>query len=290
MGFCNRKVYQVRKMKEYTATVFSKEKYLLAESPFYDKRTGVLSFVDIVSGRFYTMDSDHKLSCFDAGQQIGAAVPMGESGNYVICGTDGLYQFNGKKAEKLIDLTDIFESHQRCNDAKADPCGRLFFGSSVYLDGYEPGGNLYCYDHGEIQLLQKNTKISNGMAWSGDQKSFFFSDSLEHAVFRYDYDKETGVISDRKVLFTVEEGVSDGMCIDTQDRLWVAFWGGSRIECHDPASGELLAQVHVPARNVTSCCFYGDAMDELFITTSGENLDGEYDGCLFTCKVDAKGK
>lgn len=276
-------------MREYQASPLSRDKYLLAESPFYDERTGLLSYVDIEKGCLYTMDKDMKVSCFEAGQKLGAAVLTMKADCFVLCGTDGLYLYNGDTTEKLLELSDEFGPYRRCNDAKADPRGRLFFGSSVWKDGIEAGGNLYCYDHGEVRIVQENTRISNGMAWSSDHKSFFFSDSLEYAVFKYDYDIETGNISNRRVLFNVQDGVPDGMCIDSQDRLWVAFWGGSRIECRDTTSGELLARVNVPARHVTSCCFYGEASDELFITTSGQSLDGEFDGCLFTCKVDAKG-
>nr|MCR5766180.1 SMP-30/gluconolactonase/LRE family protein [Treponema sp.] len=123
------------------------------------------------------------------------------------------------------------------------------------------------------------------------RKKFYFSDTLKYAVFEYDYDLESGQISNRKVLFKPEEGrgMTDGMCIDSQDNLWVAFWGGSRIEERSTKDGSLLAVVNVPAKNVTSCCFMGDKLDTLFITTAATDQTGELDGCLFTCKVDVKG-
>ncbi|MCI5666998.1 MAG: SMP-30/gluconolactonase/LRE family protein [Spirochaetia bacterium] len=67
-------------------------------------------------------------------------------------------------------------------------------------------------------------------------------------------------MSNRKVLFKLEEGRTrtDGMCIDSQNNLWVAFWGGSHIEERSTKDGFLLAVVNVPAKNVTSCCFMGD--------------------------------
>ena len=79
------------------------------------------------------------------------------------------------------------------------------------------------------------------------------------------------------------------MCIDSEDNLWVAVWGGRRIEKRSSVTGELLARVDVPAENTTSCCFCGENLDTLLITSSGEGLSGEYDGCVFTCKVDTKG-
>ena len=110
-----------------------------------------------------------------------------------------------------------------------------------------------------------------------------------HAVFAYDYDEASGDISNRQVLFEVKDGVSDGMCIDSEDNLWVAIWGGRRIEKRSTATGELLGIVEVDAQNVTSCCFCGPRLDTLFITTSGNGQTGEHDGCLFTCRVDTWG-
>lgn len=282
-------------MKRYTPKVIINEHYKLAESPFWDERTGLLSFVDIIAGKLFTVapDSFEIKTVIECGQQIGAAVPMEEKGKYLIAGTDGLYvtdTLNSGKIElkKVIDTTTIYETFQRSNDAKCDPCGRLFFGSSV-LDDHEASGNLFRYDGNEVAVMQKNTKISNGMAWSKDCTKFFFSDSPYQSVFVYDYDKTTGDISNRRVLFEISEGVPDGLCIDSEDNIWLAVWGGRRIEKRDGRSGELLEVIDVPAENVTSCCFFGPDNDTLLITTSGDGQNGEFDGSIFICKVDAKG-
>lgn len=276
-------------MKTFTAEPLIKTKYLLGESPFYDPRTGKCSFVDIIAGKLYVFSKADGLESTDFGQQIGAAVPAKTQGEYVVCGTDGLYVYRAKEISKIRDMTDCYEPHQRSNDAKADPKGRLFLGSSVWQDGHDPSGNLFRLDKNGIKVIQENTRISNGLAWSADRKRFFFSDSPYNAIFTYDYDESTGDISGRKVLFEVKEGVPDGMCIDSEDNLWVAVWGGSRIEKRSTVTGELLAIVNVPAEHTTSCCFYGDELDTLLITSSGDGLSGESDGYVFSCKVDAKG-
>ncbi|MCR4741404.1 MAG: SMP-30/gluconolactonase/LRE family protein [Treponema sp.] len=291
-------------MKIYKAEVFSGQKYQLGESPFYDNRTSLLSWVDITQGKFFTLSKNGEKCFYDINQPIGAAVPSKNPGSYVIAASDGLYLLdtNSKNSSAILiqDLRPYFEPFQRSNDAKADSAGRLWFGSSV-KDNHEACGNLFCLDkiiekekssdssEFKISCRQANTKIANGMAWSRDHKKFYFSDSLEHAVFSYDYDFTSGEISNRQILFNVENGVSDGMCIDDQDNLWVAIWGGHRIEKRNTKNGSLLAKVDVDAENVTSCCFMGDDLDTLFITTSGNDLTGQYDGCLFNCKVDARG-
>ncbi len=264
-------------MKEYTAKLFDRTKYLLAESPFFDPKTGIISFVDILKGMFYRIDKE-TMASFDCREQIGSAVPM-EDGSYMICGTKGIYRFADDGMSQVFDLTPYFEPWQRCNDCKADPRGRLFIGSSSMSDEHE-GGNLYLFD-GDLRVLIPDTGISNGMAWNGDK--FYFADSLDYAVYVFNY-SDCGNIEDRKVLFTTEGGVPDGLCIDKRGDLWAAVWGGARIEHRDGKTGGLLSVVNVPAVNVTSCCFISE--DTLFITTSGEGLEGETDGCLFTCRVE----
>ncbi|MCR5213807.1 MAG: SMP-30/gluconolactonase/LRE family protein [Eubacterium sp.] len=293
-------------IKKYHANVFSEEKFMLGESPFYDSRTNLISWVDIMAGKFYTQsltdskgntNTDFlvtKETCneYSINQEIGFSLPTLKGSTYLIGGTDGLYSLScpDGKLQKIIDLTNEFESYQRCNDAKADPMGRLWFGSSVLDDsGHEACGNLYLLQGEKPIIKQANTLISNGMAWNKARDKFYFSDSLYHAVFVYDYDIESANILNRKSLFEIEDGVPDGLCIDSNDNLWVAIWGGRRIEHRSGSDGSLIGLISVDSNNVTSCCFMGDKMDTLLITSSGNGEKGQNDGKLFTCKLDVTG-
>ena len=271
-------------MKEYQAEVFDTNKYALGESPFYDARYNRYSWVDIINGELWTMQNGIKRH-YTLGQPLGAAIPLPDSDGFYLAMKDGLYVFENDGERLVYPLESVFCAYWRSNDAKTDPKGRIFFGASVADDDHKPEGALFCYDEGEVRCLQENTLIANGMAWSSECKKFYFSDSLEHAVFVYDYDLETGDITGRRVLCPVEDGVPDGMCIDADDNIWVAVWGGNRIEKHDGRTGELMAVIRVPAKQTTSCNFEADGKT-LFITSAGVGLDGEYDGCLFRCKVD----
>jgi len=276
-------------MKEYVAEVYDKEKNVLGEGPCFDPRYNRLSWVDINSCKLWTRIGDTK-KCFEFDQPIGAALPLERSEGFLLCARDGLYVLEEGKISLLQDLTRIFKPFLRCNDAKADKRSRVWFGSSIWDNKYENQGNLYLYDKGNITVKQANTKISNGMAWTKDQKSFIFSDTLEHAIFKYDYDIESASITERRILFALEDGLPDGLCIDNEDNVWVAIWGGRRVEKRSSVTGEKLAVINVEAENVTSCCFgRGNLESTLFITTSGENLGGRYDGAVFKCEVDAKG-
>jgi len=280
---------------EVQTEILVKEKHLLGESPFYDPRSKTFTWVDILRGEFWRLSETGEKTCFALGQPVGAAVPAGKKNaekafSYVLAAKDGLYLWQKDEASLLYALIDIYQDWQRSNDAKADPAGRLWFGSSCADDDHAPAGNLYRYEGNEAVLMQAGTKIANGMAWSSDRKSFYFADSEEHAVFVYDYDLWTGNIKNRRVLFTVENGVPDGMCIDTEDNLWLAVWGGSRVEKRSGRTGELLDVISLPAVQVTSCCFGGEKMDMLYITSAATGLTGEADGCVFRCRVGARGK
>ena len=277
-------------IKKYQAEVYDNSKYSLGEGPVYDPRYGRLSWVDIIANKLYIKDRDGTRTCFDLGQPVGAAIPVKDSEDFILAGRDGLYLYERKKnaADIILNMSGIYKDYWRSNDAKADPYGRIFVGATSEDDKRPDEGNLYVVDSG-VRIAQADTKISNGMAWSGDNGTFYFSDSSEHAVFAYDYDIKTGDICNRRVLFEVENGVPDGMCIDEDDNIWLAVWGGSRVEKRDGKTGELLATVDVAAEHTSCCCFGGEDMSTLFITSSGIDLNGKYDGCIFTCKTDSKG-
>lgn len=273
-------------MKEYTARVFVNHHFVLGEGPIYDPRFDRLSWVDIKNEELWSITKNDEPKVFSVGQPIGAAVPIADSNDMLLALKDGLYRYSDEGLSLVTDMKADYKEYRRSNDAKADPFGRLWFGSLTMDETMENSGSLYCYDKGHILVKEANTKISNGMAWSKDCTRFFFSDTPYHSVFVYDYDLKSGGISNRRILCDMGEGEPDGLCIDEDDNLWIAVWGGHRVEKRSGQTGELLEVVHVDATNVTSCAFCGDI---LYITSSGEGLDGEHEGCLFSCKVDARG-
>lgn len=277
-------------MVEYQTSQLIKRKHRLAESPAYNPQTGILSWVDILDGKLFLFSVDGRREIISFNQEIGAAVPLSHSDGYIVAAKDGIYTWENGKTSMLYDLTWKYEPYQRSNDAKADSKGRFWFGSAVCDDIHKPCGNLYCLDHGILKCMQEKTKLSNGMAWNSNNDEFFFADSLAHTVYKYRYNVSTGEISGKKALFTVTDGVPDGMCIDAEDNLWVAIWNGSRVEQRCSKTGKKLAEIHVPAKNVTSCCFYGNNLDMLLITTSGEGLPTINDGLIYCCHINGKGK
>ena len=272
---------------KYEVIPVSNERFRLAESPFYDPLTGITSFVDILEGKLHLWHRDGTKTSLSFGEEIGAAVPA-KDGGFIVAGTSALFKTDGGSFTGILPLTDIFKGERRCNDAKADPSGRLFFGTCAKGEN-KPSESLYSYDGKTLAVRDGKTLLSNGMAWSRDKEHFFFSDSLAHALFVYDHDPVTGELSGKRVLTDLGSAIPDGLTIDINDNIFLAIWGGAKILKIDYETGEISDRIEVPAKNVTSCCFCNDELDTLLITSSGEDLDGPFDGMIFTCKTDTRG-
>lgn len=185
----------------------------------------------------------------------------------------------------------------RCNDGKCDPQGRLWVGTMGF--GAPKGvAALYCVEaDGTRTTKLTGVTISNGIVWSADKRYMYYNDTPTRQIARYRYEEATGDIVYDGVAVAIPEGTGspDGMTIDEQGNLWVAQWGGYGVYCYNPATGELLEKIEVPAPHVASCAFGGDDMDELYITTARAGLSEDQlvkyplSGSLFRCKPGVKG-
>ncbi|MBE5794778.1 MAG: SMP-30/gluconolactonase/LRE family protein [Clostridiales bacterium] len=120
----------------------------------------------------------------------------------------------------------------------------------------------------------------------------YFIDSPRRQVQRYSFDPETLTLSGGEPVIVIDpaHGLPDGMTMDQEGMLWVAHWGGGFVGRYDPATGQLLAKVEVPASQTTSCCFGGKDMRTLFITTASIGKEEEPDaGKIFTVRLPVSG-
>jgi sugar lactone lactonase YvrE len=159
------------------------------------------------------------------------------------------------------------------NDANVDPAGRYFAGSMA-LDARPGAGTLYRLDlDGGLATVVAETTISNGIDWSPDAKRCYYVDSPLRRIDVFDYDVTTGTLADRRPFADVSDlpGIPDGLTVDASGGVWVAFFGGARV-CRFGPDGARTTTVHLPAALVTSCCFGGPDLNELFISTSTEGM------------------
>ena len=272
---------------KYNLELLCNIKNVLGEGPYYDYRNKNISFIDIVGKKLHIIDSNKNIKSTDFKERIGAAIPMNDCG-YMICAENALYIYKNGNINLYKSLDSIMDKGMRCNDAKADSFGRLWF-STMMDDGVsKPQSGLYTIINDEIVLKDSDIKLGNGLAWSADNKKLYYADSIARMVYVYDFDLNLGDISNRRVLFDVD-GIPDGMTIDANGNLFVCIWGGSRIEIRSSIDGRLIDTISMPTKLVTSCTFSGTNLDELIITTAKLDETDEYAGCLFKLKLDYKG-
>ncbi|MEM9831345.1 MAG: SMP-30/gluconolactonase/LRE family protein [Bacteroidota bacterium] len=268
---------------------------VVGEGPVWDYRQQCLYWVDIIRGHLYKYDptSSHN-QVFQIGQYVGAAVPRNSQG-LVLALHHGFGLFD-EESETLTMIYDpeVHLPENRFNDGKVDAKGR-FWAGTMPINPKDPNGSLYIlHPTGEVETKLDNIYISNGLAWSVDNKWFYYIDSTRGQVDCYHFDLETASIEyDREVIkIDPAIGIPDGMTIDENGNLWVAIYDGGRIIAVDPERGEIIEQIEVPAKKTSSCTFGGENLDTLFITTISENTDPLQDpsaGSLFAVKPGVKG-
>ncbi len=279
-------------------TIPNTPKAILGEGAIWHPKEKVLYWIDITGCKLHRYDpKTGENTTTDTKSMIGTVVPSDGEFPVVIATETGIHGVT--KNGELIRLAPYPTNEpegNRFNDGKCDPAGRFWVGTMSKKET-SGAGNLYCFDGNELKLKIPGVSISNGIVWTADAKTMYYIDTPEKAVFAYDFDKENGNISNKKVAFKIPEeyGYPDGMTIDEEGMLWIAHWGGKAVIRWDPVTGKAIEKIEVPAPNVTSCAFVGDDLKTLFITTAGQGLTKEQveqyplSGSLFKIRLDVKG-
>jgi sugar lactone lactonase YvrE len=189
----------------------------------------------------------------------------------------------------------------RCNDARADPRGSLWIGSmwnNVNADGSageikNGHGALYRLDPDlKVTEWRQNLGIANTVAWNPQRTAFYFGDSMANAIYQYDYDSQSGDISNERTFFEgFPRGSPDGSAMDAEGFLWNCRYGGGCVVRVAP-SGSIDRVVEMPAGNVTTCTFGGDDLRTLYITTAaaGAKVGERFAGGLFALETETAGQ
>jgi sugar lactone lactonase YvrE len=137
-----------------------------------------------------------------------------------------------------------------------------------------PGaGALYRLNlDGSVTVVLGEVTVSNGLAWSRDHSIAYYVDTATLRVDMFDYSLEAGLHA-RRPFIRIEDGCGapDGLCVDAEGGVWVALWQGGAVRRYRP-DGKLDGSVELPVTQVTACTFGGPAGDELYITTSRQEV------------------
>ena len=284
---------------EYEAELELEIKAELGEGAFWNHETNKLYWVDIVGKALHIYNPISKTNqTFSTPSSIGTVVPTDVKNEAIVALEDGIYRINIETgAFDLFCDVEKDKPGNRFNDGKCDPFGRFWVGSMAYSQAPYLA-SLYCIDENGVAITKiDSVTISNGIVWTKDKKTMYYIDTPTKNIKVYDFDNETGNISNERIAVKVSDslGFPDGMAIDENDKLWVGMWNGNAILQFDPISGTLISKVNVPAHNVTSCAFGGENLDVLYITTSSLDMTPEEQkkyplaGSIFKVKTNTKG-
>lgn len=153
-----------------------------------------------------------------------------------------------------------------------------------------PNGALYRLDPDlSLHKLEGNITVSNGPCWSPDGNTFYFSDTWSGEIWAYDYDQNTGSISNKRVFTTLQGDhfkSADGSTVDEAGYLWNAQVYEGKLVRYTP-QGEVDRVITMPVKNVTSVMFGGENLDILFVTSMSKPplsrfpTDGVQGGSVF---------
>jgi len=275
---------------------------LLGECPIWDEEQGLLWWTDIQGGVLYTYSPlNGKIDRVVVGKNIGGFA-LNKKGGVICACLDGLYLWNQKTGFSCIAST-FGGKALRFNDCTTDAKGRFLAGTryTPEKEGAEYElGSLYQVDNsGSISVLDEGIHLSNGLGFSPDNRVLYYTDSLQRVIYEYDYDLDTGAVSNRRVFVKVpnEEGLPDGLAVDRQGFVWSARWMDEHIVRYDP-EGTIERRLPSPFRKTTSLAFGGGELTDLYITTAAETeVAGSGDlkgntvgGFLYHIRLDIQGR
>lgn len=253
-----------------TITALGSRQSLWGEGPIWWQ--DALYYVDIEGRAIIRLDpKSGNERVWQLDQRIGCIAPCTNE-QLLYAGDRGIARFN-LETEVSIALCDPESDRpdNRFNDGKCDPLGR-FWAGTINTKKVAGTAALYCLDTDRnIELKLSGLTNSNGLAWSSDGSRFFHIDTPTRSIRSYAYRSDTAQIDAGRTLVDTEaagfDSSPDGMCIDSQDRLWVAFCHGACVACFDSTNGTLLTTIQLPVVETTACTFGGPHMNQLFVTT-----------------------
>ena len=167
-----------------------------------------------------------------------------------------------------VALKGVDFERERFNDSAVDRAGRLWIGS-FDRTLKNPIGNLYCVDRALTAVkMDQGFMMSNGIAWSPDNRTLYFCDSRPGRIHAYDYDIASGTLANRRVFmeFAGRRGRPDGCTVDSEGFLWVAEIDAGQLLRLAPDGG-IERILPLPVTRPTSVAFGGPGLRTLFITS-----------------------
>lgn len=244
---------------------------------------GALVYVDIENGKVIRLDPNTgEESICDVKEEVGrvgTVVPR-ESGGFIVAGDNGFFSISESGEIESMGDPEPDKADNRFNDGKCSPDGH-FFAGTISLVKKEGDAKLYQLSKdGKISIVYSPVTNSNGIAWSAAGDAMFYIDTPTKKVMGFPY--EDGEIWEGAAIIDTSkyEASPDGMAIDEDDNLWVAFCHGACVINYCTKTGKELRKIDLPCLETTACAFGGENLDTLYVTTGIHKSEVEADAGL----------
>ncbi len=269
----------------------------LAESPVWDENTKSLYFVDIKQKKLHNTDLSGTLKTWKLTDQTGA-IALTEEDHLIAAQQDRFIEIHlSPFKEKTITTITGEPPHNRFNDGKCDPQGR-FWAATMDDHCLQSTGSIWSLNSKrQIQRHHSGYTVGNGFGWNRAADRLYFTDSENRTIYYWSYSPDQGALLGTRILFAnipEPHGLPDGLCIDAEDHIWSAHWGGHRITRYRP-DGTIERTIPVPVPRPTSITFGGEDLTTLLITTAQHGLDSStleqypLSGAILSLQVDVAG-
>lgn len=271
--------------------------YGLLEGPVWDADRGLI-FADTANGGVYRLGSNREVTPVALHRRGIGGIVRHSDGGIVVSGRNVAYKASGLEAATTV-LIDQDESQGLIgfNDMVADRTGRLYVGALGFRPTETPlsgiGGNsrtapLMLLDlDGTTRIVQRDVKLSNGLCFSPDGDILYHADSGDQTIYRYDVDAD-GSLHERRPFAQVSHGLPDGLATTVDGDIWVAIAHGGKVIRLSPV-GSVRQEIEFPVPMVTSLCFGGPDMMDVFVVCGSDGTGRSDAGSVFRLRSETAG-
>lgn len=265
--------------------------YGLIEGPVWDPAKG-LYFSDVMGGGVFLLDRQDKVAQVVEKRRGIGGMALHAEGGLIVGGRDIAFVSLKDQTTKVLLTSDVTPEAIGFNDLTTDQAGRIYVGSLAFkvFGGDTPRpGHLHVIDlDGSVRTISDGIMLTNGLGFSPDGRRLYHSDARGGLVRVYDAKPDGSVGPWQKFVSLGENGVADGLKVAADGSVWVADAHGGRVAVFGP-DGKHLRDVKVPLPMVTSLCFGGDDMKDLYIVTGSRGGPSEKCGTVFRTRSDVPG-
>lgn len=272
-----------------------REEAIVGESPVWCPAERALYWVDITGQKIHRFwPATGKSDTYNLPEPVTALALRREGG--LVLSLKKNFAYFDRTSQQLTYLgnPEPDKPENRFNDAKCDRQGRFWAGTMGDVHWDAPCGALYRLDSdGTITCHQTDVICANGMGWSPDSRTMYFTESFRYAIYAYDFDAASGTLANRRVFASVDRSSGafpDGLTVDAEGHVWSVQNAIGRVVRYTPA-GEIERTIEVPVPRPCGCAFGGEKLNTLYITTARETLTPEQiaryplSGSLFAADV-----